>query len=138
MSDSPVARLERRLERERCAREAAERLIEEKTRELYDANQELARVNADLKGQVAEALHYQEDLREQKLVLEETMRQLSDVVSSIDEIARQTRLLALNAAIEAARSGEAGKGFAVVADEVKKLSIATRAATEQAACMLNA
>jgi hypothetical protein len=128
--------MQRRLARERMAREAAEQLTEQKTRELFDANQRLAMVNADLELRVAEALRYQADLYEQKAVLEQTMRSLSEVVGSIGEIAGQTRLLALNAAIEAARAGEAGAGFAVVASEVKKLAGATREATERAGRML--
>ncbi|MBB4956060.1 methyl-accepting chemotaxis protein [Agrobacterium vitis] len=54
--------------------------------------------------------------------IEQSSRQIGQIIGVIDEIAFQTNLLALNAGVEAARAGEAGKGFAVVAQEVRELA----------------
>lgn len=58
MSDEVVQRLQRRLARERSAREAAEQLTEEKTKELFEANQRLAKVNEELEAKFSEGLRY--------------------------------------------------------------------------------
>ncbi|MBX4949731.1 HAMP domain-containing protein [Rhizobium binae] len=54
--------------------------------------------------------------------IEESSKQINNIIGVIDQIAFQTNLLALNAGVEAARAGEAGKGFAVVAHEVRELA----------------
>ncbi len=80
--------------------------------QLATATRSLAEKGGDVVGRAVGAMR----------AINQSSKQIADIIGVIDEIAFQTNLLALNAAVEAARAGEQGRGFAVVASEVRTLA----------------
>jgi methyl-accepting chemotaxis protein len=101
-----------------------------KTGELAEGSSDsVGKVAGEVRAMAAEVHHNAASVQG----LGERSRQISQIVTLIEEIAGQTNLLALNAAIESARAGEHGRGFAVVAGEVRRLAERTTSATKEIA-----
>lgn len=115
----------------------------EKAQGIIQIAEQSEQISQDGQRDVVAAVEGMDSLREQVeliatkiLDLTEKTQQIGEIISSVNEIAEQSKLLALNASIEAARAGDHGRGFAVVALEIRNLAEQSKQATRQVRSIL--
>ncbi len=111
-------------------------IASQRTREVSETAQRVSLISQNGKASTEQVIEGMNLITRQMKTIAQTVVRLSeqslmigDIISTVDDLAQQSKLLAVNAAIEAAKAGEQGKGFAVVAQEVKNLAEQSRQAT---------
>lgn len=96
--------------------------ISEGARKTSDAAAEVGQFVNQAGAQLGISIDSVKDLSASMERISSDSKQISTIISTIENIAFQINILSLNAAVEAARAGAAGKGFAVVAEEISSLA----------------
>ena len=117
----------------------------QRAKSVADDSQKAAEIAKGGKLAVQQTIEGMDGIRQQMSAVAESILSLSaqsqaigEIISTVDDLAAQSKLLAVNASIEASKAGEHGKGFSVVAQEVKSLAERSKQATTQVRGILNA
>ncbi|WP_426190798.1 methyl-accepting chemotaxis protein [Massilia sp. DWR3-1-1] len=104
---------------------------------IADSSLRSSQMATQTREQAADGARLLTRSREAIGAIEQSSKDVHEIIDTISDIAGQTHLLAFNAAIEAARAGEHGLGFSVVADEVRKLAEKSAMAAREIAKLIN-
>jgi methyl-accepting chemotaxis protein len=109
--------------------------------EVAEQSQEVSVQGAEVVSRSLSGMHQIRDrveaIQTRILALSDHTAQIADIITTVNEVAEQSKLLALNASIEAARAGEFGKSFSVVANEMRDLAEQSKGATRQVRQLLS-
>lgn len=110
----------------------------QKAKYVSESSQRASSISQTGKKSVEETINMMNKIREQMesvagsiVRLSEQSQAISEIITTVNDLADQSNLLAVNAAIEASKAGEHGKGFTVVAQEVRMLAEQSKQATVQ-------
>ena len=116
----------------------ASQVSSQKANEVAEEARKTAGIAESGRSAVEQTIAGMGHIREQMGAVAESILHLSSlgqaigaIVTTVDDLAAQSKLLAVNASIEAANAGAEGKGFAVVAQEVRSLAEQSKQATTQ-------
>jgi methyl-accepting chemotaxis protein len=133
------ADLSRRTEQQSANIEETAAAMEELTstvRQTTDSSRQAAQLAAEAAKVAGEGGQLVSTVVKTMGEIEESSRQMAEIITTIEGIAFQTNILALNAAVEAARAGEQGRGFAVVAAEVRALAQRSASAAKEITALI--
>lgn len=72
-----------------------------------------------------------QQISEGSQTLIDTIQDVTQIVSAVEEISKRSKILAVNASIEAAKAGRYGTGFGVVAREIKSMALQSTQALQR-------
>lgn len=117
---------------------ASAEIVTDNARIVAETATEASGISSEGETAVQESIQGVERIKEQIesvagkiLELSGQTQAIGNIISTVDDIAKQSKFLAFNASIEASKVGEQGKGFAIVANEIKNLSEESKEATKK-------